>query len=71
MLLNEHQEYQLNVIQANYSDYITCCKELFWYWLRSDPHASWYKLVQCLKSPAVELHTLAANIEMSFTGKYA
>ena len=68
-LLKEDQEAELDIIKADCkSDHKTCCKEMFWYWLKSNPDASWYQLVECLKSPAVELHTLAADIEEIFTG---
>ena len=72
-LLKEEQESQLDVIQSNYSnDNKTCCREMFWYWLRSDPDANWYQLIECLKSPAVELYTLAAEIEKKFAaGMYS
>ena len=68
-LLKEEQEAQLDVIRSDYNnDSKTCCREMFWYWLRSNPDASWYQLIDCLKSPAVELHALAADIETKFTG---
>ena len=70
-LLSEEQESQLDIIQSNYNDNKTCCREMFWYWLRSNPDANWHQLVECLKSPAVELHTLAADIETMYTGTHA
>ena len=69
-LLKEEQESQLDVIQSNNNDNKTCCREMFWYWLRSNPNASWYQLVECLRSPAVELHALAADIEKLYAGMY-
>jgi len=65
-LLKEEQETQLDIIQANYNDKNTCCREMFWYWLKSNPKASWYQLLKCLKLPAVELLTLATEIENKF-----
>ena len=67
-LLAEEQVSQLDVIRTNYNDTITCCREMFWYWLRSNPNASWYHLVECLKSPVIELHALAADIEKFYAG---
>jgi len=68
-LLSEDQESHLDVIQANHvTDQIKCCKEMFWYWLKTHPKASWQQLVESLKSPAIQLHTVAANIERMFTG---
>ena len=70
-MLKEEQEAELDIIKADYKDHKTCCKEMFWYWLRSNPNASWYHLIECLKSSAVELHALAADIENHFfTGTY-
>ena len=67
-LLKEKQEDQLDVIQSNSSDNKTCCKEMFWYWLKSNPNANWNQLVECLKSPAVELVALASDLEKMFAG---
>ena len=70
-LLTEKQEAQLDVIKATYSnDVYKCSTEMFWYWLQANPTASWYQLVECLKSPALQLHALAADIENAFTGLY-
>ena len=66
--MKEEQEAELDVIQSNSSDNKTCCKEMFWYWLKSNPNANWYQLVECLKSPAVELVALAADVEKMFAG---
>ena len=41
---------------------------MFWHWMRTDPNASWYKLVQSLKSEAVQLPSVAADIEKMFQG---
>lgn len=63
-LLSECNESQLDVIKANLgSDNEQCCKEMFWYWLRTDDHANWQQLLESLKSPGVKLNTVAANIE--------
>ena len=67
-LLKEEQEAELDAIQSNSSDNKTCCKEMFWYWLKSNPNANWYQLVECLKSPAVELVSVAADVEKMFAG---
>ena len=70
-LLSEEQESQLDVIKAtNNNDVHKCSTEMFWFWLQSHPNASWYQLVECLKSPAVQLHALAADIEKLYAGIY-
>jgi len=67
-LLKEDQESQLDIIQSNDSDNKARCRNMFWFWLKSTPNANWYHLVECLRSPAVELHTLAADIEIMYKG---
>ena len=70
-LLREEQESHLDVIKSNYTDKKTCCKEMFWYWLSSNTDATWQKLIEALRSPAVELPVVAANIEKMLTGTYS
>ena len=68
-LLREDQEPHLDVINANHShDKVKSCKEMFWLWLKSHPNASWHQLIEALKSPAIQLHSVAADIERMFTG---
>ena len=68
-LLNEDQESHLDIIKANHgNDQIKSCTEMFWYWLRTHPKASWQQLIESLKSPAIQLNTVAANIEEMLTG---
>ena len=68
-LLREDQESLLDVIKADYvHDNVTGCTEMFWLWLNSHPKASWRQLIDSLQSPAVQLHSVAADIEAMFTG---
>ena len=70
-LLSEDQESHLDIIKADHgNDKLKSCTEMFWLWLKCDPSASWQQLIESLKSPAVQLHTVAANIERMFTGWY-
>ena len=67
-LLTEDQESHLDVINANYGhDVVKSCTQMFWLWLKSDPNASWHQLIVSLKSPAVQLHSVAADIERMLT----
>ena len=69
-LLREDQESHLDVIKSDYgNDNKQCCAQMFWYWLKTNPKANWQQLLDSLISPALELHTVAANIEAMFTGK--
>ena len=69
-LFSEDQEKHLDIIKSDHgSDHKKCCTEMFWHWLRTDPNASWHQLVTSLRSPAVELHVVAADIEKMFQGQ--
>ena len=67
-LLREEQESHLDVIESNHDDKKECCKKMFWYWLSTNTDASWQKLIEALRSPAVELPVVAADIEKMLTG---
>ena len=67
-LLKVEQESQLDVIESTYADDKKCCKKMFWYWISTNTDASWQKLVEALRSPAVELPVVAADIEKMLTG---
>ena len=67
-LFNEDQESHLDIIKSNYTDKKTCCKEMFWHWLKTDTSASWQKLIQALQSPSVELFVVADDLEKMLTG---
>ena len=69
-LLSNDQATHLDIIKTNHSnDQLKGCAEMFWFWLDAQPNASWQQLIESLKSPAIQLHTVAANIEALFTGK--
>ena len=67
-LFNEEQESHLDVIKSNYTDKKTCCKEMLWYWLSTNTSATWEQLIEALRSPAVELPVVAADLEKMLTG---
>ena len=68
-LLKEEQEEYLDVIKSDHpGDSTACCTEMFWYWLRSNDGASWLQLIEVLRSPAIELHTVATKLERILTG---
>ena len=70
MLLKEDQESHLDQIKTNHGQDVTnCCLEMFRYWKQSHPDANWHRLLAALKSPGVELHHVAADIEKKFDGK--
>ena len=69
-LLDEDQESHLDVIKSNYTDKKECCKEMFWYWLSTNTSATWRQLVEALRSSAVELPVVAADLEKMLTGTY-
>ena len=69
MLLEKEQESQLVQIKSNHGqDVNKCCFEMFSYWRQTHPDDNWYHLVTVLKSPGVELHHVAADIQKRFAG---
>ena len=69
-LLEEEQEPQLKLIQTNHgSDVRKCCLNMLQYWMDTHPEATWHHLVTALRSPGVDLTTVASDIEKNFTGK--
>ena len=73
-LLDENKESELEVIKAKCgTDVKKCCLEMFIYWRNSHTGANWYHVVKALKSPAVNLKTVAAVLEKKFSinGTYA
>ena len=72
MLLDVTQEPQLKLIQATYgTDAKKCCLAVLQKWMDTHPEATWYQLVTALRSPGVDLATVAFEIEENFTGKVA
>ena len=68
-LLKEYQESQLDTIESNHvGDNRKCCIAMFRYWLGTDTDASWQQLIEALRSPAVELPVVAADIEKMLSG---
>ena len=50
------------------SDPQKCCSKMMEYWLEVIPSASWYDLIQALKSPAVQLVSQSESIENKIKG---
>jgi len=70
MLLREEQEAELKLIQSTHgSDMRRCCLAMLQYWMDTHPKATWHLLVTALRSPGVELASLACDIEKNFAGK--
>ena len=68
-LLKEDQEPHLDVLKLNHaSDNEMCCMEMFWCWLNSNTDATWEQLIVALRSPAVKLSAVAADLEKMLTG---
>ena len=62
-LCRDHDVPQLNIIQRQYpNDFTRACTEMFEYWLRRYPNATWNKLVDALRAPGLELNTFALEI---------
>ena len=68
-LLPPDQEKMLDIIAANHpNDVVSCCKCVFKEWLEKTSGATWNQLIQALRSPSVQLPTLADQLQqMLFT----
>ena len=55
----------INLIAADHPhDDVSCCSAVLKKWLETTPDASWNQLIRALKSPTVELDSLADQLEM-------
>ena len=62
-LLDTDSEVVLGTIEANHpKDVEKCCKVMLEKWLETSLDASWNKLEQALKSPAIKLNHLASEL---------
>ena len=63
-LLNTTTESMLGIIEKDHpQDVMGCCKCMFQYWLDTRPDASWNQLLEALRSPSVQLNSLAMLVE--------
>ena len=70
ILLEEKQEAQLEVIDSTHGSNVRkCCAAMLRYWIDKHPKASWHQLVTALRSPGVDLDSVASKIEKHFTSK--
>ena len=68
-LLNEDQESHLDIISSHYAnDSRTCCEKMLWHWLDTNTNATWEQLIAALRSPAIELFVVAADLEKMLPG---
>ena len=69
VLLDVKQESQLRLIRATHTnDLRKCCLAMLQYWTSMHREATWHQLVSALRSPGVDLATLASEIEKNFSG---
>ena len=70
MLLEVKQEPQLKVIRDNNDHNVRkCCLAMLQFWMDTHPEATWHHLITALRSPGVNLVSVAAEIEKNVTGK--
>ena len=54
---------QLNAIQGQFqTDFARACSEMFKYWLRTYPNATWSELIKALRAPGLQLNAFALEI---------
>ena len=67
--LLKDQDLHLDVIESNHAgDNEKCCMKMFWYWLNTNTDATWLQIIDALRSPAVKLPAVAADLEKMLTG---
>ena len=60
----------LDIIERNNPrDVVRCCQCMLEKWLEMTPDASWNQILAALRSPSVQLHHLASQIEQEFIPK--
>ena len=69
-LLDENQLAGLDNIKSSHSETTRRCTEMFKYWLQTHTNATWYQLVDALKSCGVELNDVARMVERSYLGLF-
>ena len=60
----------LKVIEKDHpQDVMECCKCMLEKWLETKPDASWNQLLEALRSPFIQLYSLAHHIEKKLKKK--
>jgi len=66
-LLGKEYVQKLDIIKTDNQGHTeNCCTEMFKYWLQTDTKASWTKLVEALRSKAVQHNVKADELEKKF-----
>ena len=69
-LLRPDQENLLDIIAANHpSDVVACCKDVFKKWLNTTEDATWNRLIEALRRPAIQLNHFASQLEQMLSTK--
>ena len=69
-LLDEKEEFKLDIIESNCDkDVKKSCLEMFRLWLRTNSDANWWQIVKALKSPGVDLKSVADDLESKLSGR--
>ena len=62
-LLDDGQWVMLDMIAADHHSDVSCCRAVLERWLETTPDASWNQLIRALRSPIVQLDSLADQLE--------
>jgi len=62
-LFDQSDAIKLSEIKKTNSDLHICCLEMFQLWLNIYSDATWFKITEALKSPGLQLRTVANEIE--------
>jgi len=69
-LFDEEDTVKLSEIQADFSEHQRCCLEMFRLWLSIYSDSTWFKIIEALKSPGLQLVTDANGIEKDIKQGY-
>ena len=68
-LFDEKDAHMLDTINPdNNKDVNKCCHEMFRKWLATYDNTTWHQIVEALKSPGIQLGSVAAELEKNLIG---
>ena len=69
-LLRPDQENLLGIIATDHpSKVVACCQDVLKKWLNTTEDATWNRLIEALRSPTIQLHHFASQLEQMLSTK--
>lgn len=63
LLKPKNSQFLLNMLEDHTKDNKQCCVQMFDKWLKTERKAKWRDVIAALRSPSVQLHKVAKDIE--------